>query len=58
MNTLTEEMEKLKNGFFRNGCFTLGEKREVDTNRFFEHIIELAKLIDKKIDEYDYHPSI
>ena len=34
--TLIEDMKKLKNGFFTNGYFTLGEDGEIDTNRFFK----------------------
>ena len=51
-------MEKLKNGFFTNGYFTLGEEGEIDTNRFFKNSDELAKFIDKILDKYDDHPSI
>ena len=35
VNTLIEDTEKLKNGFFTNGYFTLGDEGEIDTNRFF-----------------------
>ena len=58
INTLVEDMEKLKNGFFTNGYFSLGEEGEVDTNRFFKNSDELAKFIDKRLDKYDDHPSI
>ena len=58
INTLIEDMEKLKNGFFTNGCFTLGDDGEIDTNRFFKDSDELAKFIDKILDKYDDHPSI
>ena len=58
INTLVEDMEKLKNGFFTNGYFTLGEEGEIDTNRFFKNSDELAKFIDKILDKYDDHPSI
>ena len=58
VNTLIEDTEKLKNGFFTNGYFTLGEEGEIDTNRFFKDSSELAKFIDKKLDKYDDHPSI
>ena len=52
-------MEKLKNGFFTNGYFSLGEEEgEIDTNRFFENSDELANFIDKILDKYDDHPSI
>ena len=58
INTLIEDMEKLKNGFFTNGYFSLGDEREIDTNRFFKDSDELAKFIDKILDKYDDHPSI
>ena len=58
VNNLIEDMEKLKNGFFTNGYFTLGEDGEIDTNRFFKDSDELAKFIDKILDKYDDHPSI
>ena len=57
VNTLIEDMEKLKNGFFTNGYFTLGEG-EIDTKRFFKDSDELAKFLDKILDKYDDHPSI
>ena len=57
-NILIEDMEKLKNGFFTNGYFILGEEGEIDTNRFFKSSDELAKFIDKILDKYDDHPSI
>ena len=59
INTLVEDMEKLKNGFFTNGYFSLGEEEgEIDTNRFFKNSDELANFIDKILDKYDDHPSI
>ena len=51
-------MEKLPNGFFTNGYFTLGEEGENDTNRFFKNSDELARFIDKILDKFDDHPSI
>ena len=51
-------MEKLKNGFFTNGHFSLGEEGEIDTKRFFKNSDELAKFIDKTLDKYDDYPSI
>ena len=51
-------MEKLKNGFFTKGCFSLCDDGEIDTNRFFKNSDELAKFIDKILDKYDDHPSI
>ena len=35
VTTLKENMEKLPNGFFTIGYFTLGDEREIDTSRFF-----------------------
>ena len=58
VNILVEDMEKIKNGFFTNGYFSLGEEGEIDTNRFFKNSDELAKFIDKILDKYDDHPSI
>ena len=59
VNTLIEDMEKLKNGFFTIGYFTLGDdKGGIDTNRFFEDSNGLAKFIDEILDKYDDHPSI
>ena len=58
VNTLIEDMEKLKNGFFTNGYFSLGDDGEGDTNRFFKDSDELAKFIDKILDKYDGHHSI
>ena len=58
INILVEDMEKIKNGFFTNGYFTLGEEGEIDTDRFFKNSDELAKFIDKILDKYDDHPSI
>ena len=60
VNTLIEDMEKLPNGFFTNGYFTLGasDDGEIDTNRLFKNSDELAKFIDKILDNYDNHPSI
>ena len=51
-------MEKLQNGFFTNGSFSLGDEGEIDTNRFFKDSNELAEFIDKILDKYDDHPSI
>ena len=58
VNTLIEDMQKLENGFFTNGYFSLGEEGEIDTNRFFKDSNELAEFIDKILDKYDDHPSI
>ena len=58
VSTLIEDIEKLKNGFFTNGYFSLGDDGEIDTNRFFKDSDELAKFIDKILDKYDDHPSI
>ena len=51
-------MEKLKDGFLKNGYFSLDDEGEIDTNRFFEDSDELAKFIDKILVKYDDHPSI
>ena len=51
-------MEKLKNVFFTNGHFSLGDDGEIDTNRFFKDSNEIAEFIDKTLDKYDDHPSI
>ena len=58
VSTLIEDLEKLKNRFFTNGYFILGDDGEIDTNRFFKDSDELAKFIDKIFDKYDDHPSI
>ena len=58
VSTLIEDMEKLTNGFFTNGYFTLGDDGEIDTNRFFKNCDELVKFMDKILDKYDDHPSI
>ena len=58
VNTLIEDMKKLKNGFFTSGYFSLGDEREIDTNRFFKDSNELAEFFDKILDKYDNHPSI
>ena len=51
-------MEKLRNGFFTNGYFSLGDEGGIDTNRFFKDSKELAKFIDKILNKYDDHPTI
>ena len=53
-----EDMEKLKNGSFSYGYFSLGDEGEIDTNRFFKYNNGLAKFIDKIVDNHDDHPSI
>ena len=58
INNLIEDMEKLKNGFFTNGFFILGEEGQIDTNRFFKDSKGLSEFIDKLLDKYDDHPSI
>ena len=47
VNTLMDDMEKLKNGFIANGFFTLADDGETETKRFFRASIDLAKFIDK-----------
>ena len=56
--TLIEDMEKLKNGFPTNGVFILGDEKEKETNRSYRNGSELAKFLDKILDNCDYHPSI
>ena len=58
VNTLKEDIEKLRNGFFTNGHFSLGDEREIDPERFFKHSNELSEFIDKILVKYDDHPSI
>ena len=58
INILIADMQKLTNGFFTNGYFTLGEEGEKDTNRFFKNSNELSEFIDKILDQYDDHPTI
>ena len=36
VNTLIEDMEKFKIGFFKNGYFSLGDDGEIDINGFFK----------------------
>ena len=57
VNTLIEDMEKLKNGFFTKVYFTQGDKGEIDTQRFFKGRNELAKFKDKILDKCDDHAS-
>ena len=45
-------------GFFTNGYVSLGDDREIDTNRFFKDSGELAEFIDKIMNKYDDHTSI
>ena len=47
----------MKNGYFANGYFTLGDKGEIETNRFFRVSSDLAKILDKIIDKNEYPPS-
>ena len=51
-------MEKLKNGFFTNGYFSLGDEGEIDSNSFFKDSNELANFIHKKLDKFDDHSGI
>ena len=48
----------MKNGFFTNDYFNLGDKVEIDSIRVFEDSSVLAKFIDKIFDKYDDHPSL
>ena len=51
-------MEDLRNGFFSNSFFTLGDEGEIKANRFFRDSSGLAILIDKILDKYDNHPPL
>ena len=51
-------MEKLENDFLTNGYFILGDEGELEDKSFFRDSLELAKFIDKIVDNYDDHPSI
>ena len=41
VNTSIEDMEKLRNGFYMNNYFSLGDKGEIDTNRFFKDMRQI-----------------
>ena len=58
VNNLIEDMEKMKSAFFSNGYFTLGNEKDIDTNRSFKDSNELAKFFDKMLAKYEDHPSI
>ena len=58
INTLIEDMEKLRKGFVTNGYFRLGDEGEVDTESFVNDSKKLAEFIDKTSDKYDDHPFI
>ena len=49
LNTLIEDMEKKKGGFFTNGYFNLDDKVVIETYRFFKDSSELAKFVEKKL---------
>ena len=51
-------MGKLGNGFSTNGKFSLGDDEEADTNRVLKYSNELAKFLEKMLDNYDDHPGI
>ena len=51
-------MEKLTNVNFTNCFFSLGDDREIDTNKFVKDNDELAKFIDKILDKNDDHTFI
>ena len=58
VNTLIENMEGMKIGFFKNAYFFLGDEGEIKTIGFFRDSSELAKIMDKKHDKCDDHPCI
>ena len=39
VNSLIENKEKLKNGYFTNGCFSLGDEGEIDANRLLKIVM-------------------
>ena len=39
VNTLVESLRRVKNDFFLNGYFTLGNEGEIATNNFFEMVV-------------------
>ena len=43
---------------FMNGYFTLGDKGEINPNRFFKNSDELAKFVNKIINKYDAYTSV
>ena len=51
-------MENIKISFSKNGRFNLGHNKEIETNRFFEDSIELAKFSDRMLAKDDDHSSI
>ena len=51
-------MERLTNGFFTNGYFSLGDDGVIDTKGVSKDSDELTKFIHKILDEYDDHPFI
>ena len=58
VNTLIEDMEKLKSGFLTKGYYSLGDEGEIDIISFFKDNDKLAKFIDKILDKFNNHPSI
>ena len=55
VNTLLQDIEKLKNGFVTKSYFSLGDNGEIETNRFFR---DSSEFMDKRIDKNDDLPSI
>ena len=51
-------MEKMKSVFLTNSYFSLCDKREIDTNRFFKDSSKLANFKNKILDKFDDHPFI
>ena len=50
VNSPIEDLEELMNAFCTNGYFTLDDEGEIDFNRVFRDITELASFIDKILD--------
>ena len=51
VNTLLEEMEFLRNGFYTKAVFIINGEEEIDTDRFFRESRVLAEIIKRKVDK-------
>ena len=57
VNTFIRDTENLRIGYFTNGIYILGDDGEIEINRFFPYISELAQFKDKILDKHDNDPS-
>ena len=48
-NIPIEDIEKLRNGFFMNGSFSLGDEEEIETKNFFRDNSGLANFMNKQL---------